>query len=87
VILFNTYGYASGSGWSGMGTRQRVFLLDAISGWGGRIVVVRAHIHDPEAHSAAQARELGGEAALVVEAVVWPSLPDQIGGEPRLPLE
>ena len=81
VILFNTSGFASGSGWSGMGTAPKGLSLDAISGWGGSIVVVRAHTHDPEAAQCSADARAGCEAALVVEAVVWPSLPDQIDGE------
>ncbi|MGA3058108.1 MAG: hypothetical protein ABSE70_08780 [Candidatus Limnocylindrales bacterium] len=81
VILFNTSGYASGSGWSGMGTAPKGLSLDAVTGWGGHIIVVRAHTHDPEAAQCSAAERAGCEAALVVEAIVWPSVPDEVDGE------
>jgi hypothetical protein len=64
-----------------MGTAPKGLPLYAITGWGGRIVVVRAHTHDSEAGQCSAALRAECEAALVVEAIVWPSLPDQIAGE------
>jgi WD40 repeat protein len=50
-------------------------------GWGGHIIVVRAHTHDPEATQCSADRRADCEAALVVEAVAWPAVPDEIDGE------
>jgi hypothetical protein len=44
-------------------------------------VVVRAHVHDPAATSCSAELRARCEAAVVVEAVVWPALPTQIAGE------
>ncbi len=53
-----------------------------LSGWlGGPAIVVRVHTHDAEAASCLSAQRAACEAALVVEAVVWPSVPDRIAGE------
>jgi hypothetical protein len=80
VILFQTSGFMSGDG-RGMGTAPKSLSLQAVAGWGGRIIVVRAHTHDPEAAQCGAAVRAGCEAALVVEAVVWPSVPGDIDGE------
>ena len=81
VILFNTSGFASGSGGSGRGTAPKGLSLEAVMGWGGHIIVVRAHTHDPEAAQCSAAERAACEAALVVEAIVWPTVPDEIDGE------
>ena len=81
VILFNTSGFASGSGGSGMGTAPKGLSLGSVAGWGGHIIVVRAHTHDPEAAQCSPAEQARCEAALVVEAIVWPWVPNEIDGE------
>ncbi len=81
VILFNTSGYTPGSGGSGIGTAPKGLSLGSLAGWGGHIIVVRAHTHDPEAAQCSAAERAGCEAALVVEAIVWPEVPNEIDGE------
>ena len=54
----------------------------ALDGWaGGPAIVMRAHTHDPEAAQCAADQKAACEAAVVVEAVVWPTVPTQINGE------
>jgi hypothetical protein len=48
---------------------------------GGPAVVVRVHTHDPEAAQCAAGNRTDCEAAVVVEAVVWPYVPTEISGE------
>jgi hypothetical protein len=48
---------------------------------GGPAVVVRVHTHDPEAARCGTETRAACEAAIVVEAVVWPYIPTEIGGE------
>jgi hypothetical protein len=49
--------------------------------WGGHAVVLRVHTHDPEAAECAAARRARCEAAVVVEALVWPTVPSEVNGE------
>jgi hypothetical protein len=54
----------------------------SLSVWlGGPAVVVRAHTHDPEAAQCSVGEQSACQAAVVVEAVVWPVVPSQIAGE------
>ena len=54
----------------------------ALDGWaGGPAIVMRVHTHDPEAAQCAADQKAACEAALVVEAVVWPTVPTEINGE------
>ncbi|MGD0863746.1 MAG: hypothetical protein ABSA21_13495 [Candidatus Limnocylindrales bacterium] len=54
----------------------------SLSGWlGGPAIVVRVHTHDPEAAQCSAREQSACEAALVVEAVVWPAVPTEITGE------
>jgi len=54
-------------------------LLD---GWvGGPAIVVRVHENDPEAAQCPTDTRAGCEAAVVVEAVVWPEVPAKVAGE------
>ncbi len=54
----------------------------SLVGWlGGPAIVVRVHTHDPEAAQCSSSEQSACEAALVVEAVVWPTVPTQIDGE------
>jgi hypothetical protein len=56
--------------------------LDLLAGWlNGPAVVMRVHTHDPEAASCSADKQAACEAAVVVEAVVWPEVPAQIDGE------
>ncbi len=54
---------------------------EAFVGWIGHVVVLRAHTHDPEAAGCTEADRAKCEQALVVESIVWPSIPDSINGE------
>ena len=48
----------------------------SLSAWlGGPAVVLRVHTHDPEAADCSSAQRAACEAAVVVEAVVWPVVP------------
>jgi len=54
---------------------------DALAGWAdGPAVVIRAHTHDPAAADCATADRDKCERAVVVEAVVWPTVPMEIDG-------
>lgn len=54
----------------------------SLSGWlGGPAIVARVHTHDPEAAQCSVSEQSACEAALVVEAVVWPVVPTEIAGE------
>jgi hypothetical protein len=54
----------------------------SLSGWlGGSAAVVRAHTHDPEAAQCSAGEQSACQAAVVVEAVVWPVVPTEISGE------
>lgn len=51
----------------------------ALTGWvGGPPIVMRVHTHDTEAAQCAADQEAACEAAVVVEVVVWPTVPSQI---------
>ena len=53
-----------------------------LTGWlNGPAVVMRVHTHDPEAAQCASDTRSECEAAVVVEAVVWPTVPTEIAGE------
>ena len=80
VILGYTDSMQSG-GFSGIGVAPKGLPLQDISGWGGHVVVFRAHTHDPEAAQCEPADLARCEAALVVESIVWPYLPLSIDGE------
>jgi hypothetical protein len=47
----------------------------------GPAIVMRVHTHDPEAAQCAADQKAACEAAVVVEAVVWPTIPTAINGE------
>jgi hypothetical protein len=52
-----------------------------LTAWTGHAVVVRVHTHDPEAAQCSAAQQAQCEAAVVVEVVVWPTVPAEIAGE------
>ena len=55
---------------------------DSLTPWlDGPAVVIRVHIHDAAAASCSAGQKDACEAAVVVEAVVWPVVPTQIAGE------
>lgn len=55
---------------------------DLLTGWlDGPAVVMRVHTHDPEAAQCTADEKVLCEAAVVVEAVVWPEVPAQLSGE------
>ena len=60
---------------------QPALGIYGFGGWTGLLVVVRVHTHDPEAAECSAARQAACEAAVVVEAVVWPEVPTQVAGE------
>jgi hypothetical protein len=47
----------------------------------GPAIVMRVHTHDPEAAQCGADQKAACEAAVVVEAVVWPAVPTEINGE------
>jgi hypothetical protein len=47
----------------------------------GPAIVMRVHTHDPEAAQCGADQQAVCEAAVVVEAVVWPTVPSEINGE------
>jgi hypothetical protein len=56
--------------------------LEVLTGWlNGPAVVMRVHTHDPEAAGCSADQQAGCEAAVVVEAVVWPVVPTEIDGQ------
>jgi hypothetical protein len=56
--------------------------MEALRGWfGGPAIVMRVHTHDPGAAKCAAYLQPRCESAVVVEAVVWPTVPTQINGE------
>jgi hypothetical protein len=56
--------------------------MEALRGWfGGPAIVMRVHTHDPGAAKCAAYLQSRCESAVVVEAVVWPTVPTQINGE------
>ena len=53
-----------------------------LAAWvGGPAIVVRVHTHDPEAVQCGIDTRAACEAAVVVEAVVWPQVPTEVAGE------
>jgi hypothetical protein len=54
---------------------------DWLYGWANHAVVLRVHTHDPEAAQCAANERAACEAAVVVEAVVWPTVPSEINGQ------
>jgi hypothetical protein len=50
-------------------------------GWANHPAVLRVHTHDSEAAQCSAAKRAACEAAVVVEAVVWPTVPSEINGE------
>ncbi len=50
-------------------------------GWANHPAVLRVHIHDSEAAQCSAAKRAACEAAVVVEAVVWPAVPTEINSE------
>ena len=55
---------------------------EALTGWvGGPAIVMRVHTHDAEAAQCAADRRAACESAVVVEAVVWPTVPTEVGGQ------
>ena len=55
---------------------------EALAAWlGGQAIVMRVHTHDPEAAQCAANTRAACESAVVVEAVVWPTVPTAINGE------
>jgi hypothetical protein len=54
----------------------------ALNGWlDGPAIVIRTHTHDAAAQQCSADARAACEAAVVVEAVVWPVVPSQIAGE------
>jgi hypothetical protein len=53
----------------------------SLTAWVGHAVALRVHTHDAEAAQCEAAQRTACEAAVVVEAVVWPVVPTQIAGE------
>ena len=49
---------------------------------GNHAAVLRVHTHDPEAAQCSADQRAACEAAVVVQAVVWPTVPSEINGEP-----
>jgi hypothetical protein len=56
--------------------------LDSFFAWSGWAVVVRVHTHDPEVAQCGADKRARCDAAIVVEAFVWPTVPSEINGEP-----
>jgi hypothetical protein len=53
----------------------------ALTGWtNGPAIVMRVHIDDPESANCASAQQAECQAAVVVESVVWPTVPMEIDG-------
>ncbi len=72
----------SDGSYSGGGLRVSSVGSKALDGWpGGPAIVMRVHTHDPEASLCAADQRAACEAAVVVEAVVWPTVPTQLNGE------
>jgi hypothetical protein len=49
--------------------------------WGGHAVVLTVHTHDPEAAGCSAARQAQCAAAVVVDSMVWPTVPTEVNGE------
>ena len=57
-------------------------ISNSLEGWNlGPAVVMRAHTHDPEAARCGASLLARCEAAVVVEAVVWPAVPTEVNGQ------
>jgi hypothetical protein len=54
---------------------------EVLGAWTGVPVVARVHAHDPGAAQCAAGNRVECQSALVVESVVWPVIPTDIGGE------
>jgi hypothetical protein len=54
---------------------------ELLYGWANHAVVLRVHTHDSEAAGCSADKRAACEAAVVVEAVVWPTVPSEINGE------
>jgi len=54
---------------------------DALEEWLGVPAVARVHTHDPAAAQCAAGNRADCQSALVVESVVWPAIPTDVGGE------
>jgi hypothetical protein len=53
----------------------------SLYGWANHAVVLRVHTHDPEAAACMLDMRAQCEAAVVVEALVWPTVPAEIDGQ------
>jgi hypothetical protein len=54
---------------------------DLLYGWANQAVVLRVHTHDSEAAGCSADKRAACEVAVVVEAVVWPTVPSEIDGQ------
>lgn len=54
---------------------------EALNPWDGDLIVARVHIHDPEAAQCDASDRDACEAAIIVEQVVWPTVPSEIDGQ------
>ena len=54
---------------------------ELLYGWANQAVVLRVHTHDSEAAGCSADKRAACEAAVVVEAVVWPTVPSEIHGQ------
>jgi hypothetical protein len=54
---------------------------ELLYGWANHAVVSRVHTHDPEAAGCSADKRAACDAAVVVEAVVWPTVPSELDGE------
>ena len=54
---------------------------EVLGAWLGVPVVARVHTHDPAAAQCAADNRADCQSALVVESVVWPAIPTDLGGE------
>jgi hypothetical protein len=72
----------SDASYSGGGLIVASIGSKALDGWaGGPAIVMRAHTHDPEAAQCGTDHKAVCEAAVVVEAVIWPTVPSEFNGE------
>jgi hypothetical protein len=79
-------GPAAGSDATSGGLKVATLGSTELGGWidqsgFGPAIVARVHTHDAEAAQCASADQADCQASIVVEAVVWPAVPTQIGGE------
>ncbi|MFI5260083.1 MAG: hypothetical protein ACHQ01_10830 [Candidatus Limnocylindrales bacterium] len=87
LLVGNCGGWSLGST-SGSGDQANIVYAapksspqSLLNGWAGNPVVLRVHTHDPEAAQCSADQKANCEAAVVVEAVVWPAVPTEINGE------